>query len=56
MRLSSSTWPGGSSDCFISAIANSIPLTGTLSFSGLSGSGRVWVVDDDDDPIGLKYF
>ena len=43
------------SDCFTSALANSIALAGTLSFSGPSGSGRVWVVEDDDDPTGLKY-
>ena len=31
-------------------------LAGTLSLSRLSGSGRVWVVDDDNNPTGLKYF
>ena len=34
-------------------------LAGTLSLSGPSGSGRVWVFEDDYDPTrptGLKYF
>ena len=30
-------------------------LAGTLSLSGPSGSGRVGVVEDKDDPTGLKY-
>ena len=44
----------GSSDCFTSALANLIALAGNLSFSGLSGSGRVWVVKNDEDLTGLK--
>ena len=44
------------SNCSTSALANSIALAGTFSFNGPSGSGRVWVVKDDDDLTGLKYF
>ena len=47
----------GSSDCFTLALANLIALAGTLSLSRLSGSGIVvWLVEDDKDPIDLKYF
>ena len=53
--------PGGglhqrddSLDChrFTSALANSIALARTVSLSGPSGSGRIVVVDNDDDPTG----
>ena len=43
-------------DCFTSALANSIALAITLSLSGPSGSGRVGVLEDDNDPNGLKHF
>ena len=46
----------GSLDCFASASSNLIALAGTLSFSRSFGSGRFWIVKDDDDPTGLKYF
>ena len=43
-------------DCFTSALTNLIASAGTLSISELFGSGRVWVINDDDDPTGLIYF
>jgi len=46
---------GDASNCSTSALANLIALAGTFSFNGPSGSGRVWVVKNYDDPTGLKY-
>ena len=43
-------------NCFTSALTNSIALAGSLSLSIPFGSGRVGVVEDDNDLTDLKYF
>ena len=41
---------GDSSEYSTSALTNLIALAGTFPLSGPPGSGRVWVVEDDDYP------